>query len=127
MSTQPIQKVHQIGMNVKDIKRAVHFYQEKLGLSLLFQMDTMAFFECQGLRLMLTLPEKEKYNGPSSVFYFQVEDIEEASRLYREKGIHFVDTPHLIAKMGNTETWMTFFHDSEENTHALMSEVTVTE
>jgi len=26
-------------------------------------------------------------------------------------------------KMGQTETWMTFFKDTEDNIHALMSEV----
>jgi methylmalonyl-CoA/ethylmalonyl-CoA epimerase len=30
-----------------------------------------------------------------------------------------------VAKMGQTETWMVFFKDTEDNTHALMSEVQV--
>jgi methylmalonyl-CoA/ethylmalonyl-CoA epimerase len=38
------------------------------------------------------------------------------------KEVTFIDEPHLIAKMGQTETWMAFFKDSEDNTHALMSE-----
>jgi methylmalonyl-CoA/ethylmalonyl-CoA epimerase len=39
-----------------------------------------------------------------------------------EKSVSFIDKPHLFAKMGQTETWMTFFKDTENNTHALMSE-----
>jgi hypothetical protein len=29
----------------------------------------------------------------------------------------------MVVKAGATETWMTFYQDSEGNTHALMSEV----
>ncbi|HEU4797279.1 MAG TPA: VOC family protein, partial [bacterium] len=33
------------------------------------------------------------------------------------------DEPHVIAKMEAYDLWMAFFGDSENNTHALMSEV----
>ena len=55
METTMIQKVRQIGVPVKALNRALDFYKDKLGLSLLFNTDSMAFFECNGLRLMLTL------------------------------------------------------------------------
>ncbi len=42
---------------------------------------------------------------------------------YLAMGVTFIDEPHLIAKMGQTETWMAFFKDGEGNTHAIMSEV----
>jgi predicted enzyme related to lactoylglutathione lyase len=118
-----IQKVGQIGVPVKDIERAIVFYKEMLGLPLLFATDTMAFFDCNGLRLLLTLPEKEQFAHPSSVVYFQVEDIRESFEKMIEKGVEFVDEPHVVAKMGQTDTWMTFFRDTEGNVHALMSEV----
>ncbi|WP_421382354.1 VOC family protein [Bacillus salacetis] len=123
METNAIQKIGQIGIPVQDIERAVHFYKEKLGLTLLFNTDSMAFFESNGLRLMLTLPEKEEFAKASSVIYFEVNDIKSSYEALKEKGITFVDEPHVVAKMGQTETWMTFFKDTEENTHALMSEV----
>lgn len=118
-----IKRVGQIGVPVKDIDRAVEFYKNILELPLLFITDTMAFFECNGLRLLLSLPEKDQFAHPSSVVYFQVEDIKETYHGLVEKGVTFVDEPHLVAKMGQTETWMTFFKDTEDNTHALMSEV----
>nr|WP_174524265.1 VOC family protein [Neobacillus soli] len=118
-----IKRVGQIGVPIKDIDRAVEFYKNLLGLPLLFNTDTMAFFECNGLRLLLSLPEKDQFAHSSSVVYFQVEDIKETYHGLVEKGVIFVDEPHLVAKMGQTETWMTFFKDTEDNTHALMSEV----
>lgn len=118
-----IQKVEQIGVPVKDLDTAINFYKEKLGLSLLFHTDSMAFFECNGLRLFLSLPEKEEFAQSSSVIYFQVEKMKETYEDLLSKGIIFIDEPHIVAKMGQTETWMTFFKDTEGNTHALMSEV----
>ncbi|MGG2014806.1 VOC family protein [Bacillus sp. S10(2024)] len=123
METTMIQKIGQIGVPVKDLDRAIHFYKDKLGLSLLFNTDSMAFFECNALRLFLSLPEKEKFAQSSSVIYFQVENIKETYEDLLSKEIIFIDEPHIVAKMGQLETWMTFFKDTEGNTHALMSEV----
>lgn len=125
MEKNMIQQVGQIGVPVINLDRSVHFYKDKLGLTLLFNTATMAFFECNGLRLMLTLPEKEEFAHPSSVIYFQVHNIKEAYDNLIGKEVRFIDEPHVVAKMGQTETWMTFFKDSEDNIHALMSEVQI--
>ena len=125
METNVIQKIGQIGVPVKNVENAIEFYKEVLGLSLLFSTERMAFFECNGQRLLLSLPEKNEFANSSSVIYFQVEDIKKTFEELLEKGVSFIDQPHVVAKMGNTETWMAFFKDTEGNTHALMSEVQV--
>ena len=125
MKTSPIKNVGQIGIPVKDIQRAMDFYQNKLGLTLLFNTDIMAFFDCDGLRLMLTLPEKEAFDHPSSVIYFLVYNINDTYKDLESKNVVFLDKPHMVTRMGQTETWMVFFKDTEDNTHALMSEVQV--
>lgn len=125
MHSNPIQKVGQIGIPVKNIERATAFYQEKLGLPLMFNTDTMAFFDCEGVRLLLTLPENDQFAHPSSVIYFQVADIKAKYEELLSCGVQFIGEPHVVAKIGDTETWMVFFKDSEENTHAFMSEVSV--
>jgi len=101
------------------------FYKNLLELPLLFNTDTMAFFDCGGIRLMLSLPEKKQYTNASSVLYFQVDDITQSYNQMKEKGISFIDKPHAVAKMSSTETWMVFFNDTEGNIHALTSEVEV--
>ncbi len=120
-----LKKIGQIGVPVKDINRAVSFYKDLLKLQLLFNTDTMAFFNCEGIRLLLSLPEKEQFTDASSVLYFSVDDITASYKLLKEKGVSFTDEPHVVAKMGLTETWMVFFNDTEGNTHALMSEIAV--
>jgi methylmalonyl-CoA/ethylmalonyl-CoA epimerase len=123
MSSNPIQKIGQIGVPVQNIERAIPFYKDLLGLPLLFNTETMAFFDCDGVRLLLSLPEKKQFAHSSSVIYFQVEDIKAKFEELLTRGVSFVDEPHVVAKMGTTETWMTFFRDSEDNIHAFISEV----
>ncbi|MFI8687823.1 VOC family protein [Rossellomorea sp. NPDC077527] len=116
-----IQGIKQIGIPVKNLRRSTAFYQEKLGQTLLFTTDHMAFFNCQGVRLLLALPEKEEYTH-SSVIYFDVSDIHASYRELKEIGVEFLDEPHLVAKMEGIETWMVFFVDTEGNTQALVCE-----
>jgi predicted enzyme related to lactoylglutathione lyase len=115
--------IGQIAMNATDIPRAVAFYRDALGMRLLFEAPPkMAFFDCAGVRLMLSLPETPEYDHPGSVLYFRVDDIDQAYAQLKERGVTFKDQPHLIARMPDHELWMTFFTDSEGNTLALMAE-----
>ena len=115
----------QIAVNAKDVERAAAFYQDMLGLKLLFKAAPgLAFFDCGGVRLMLDRAEKAEFDHPTSILYFAVPDIQAAYGRLKENGLRFEDEPHLIAKMPTHDLWMTFFRDSEGNVMALMSEVT---
>lgn len=115
--------IGQISINATDIPRAVAFYRDSLGMRLMFEAPPkMAFFDCAGVRLMLSLPETPEYDHPGSVLYFRVDDIDQAYAQLKERGVTFQDKPHLIARMPDHELWMTFFKDSEGNTLALMAE-----
>jgi methylmalonyl-CoA/ethylmalonyl-CoA epimerase len=119
-----IVRIGQIAINAQDVERAAVFYQDAMGLKLLFKAGPgLAFFDCGGVRLMLTRPEKPEFDHPSSILYFFVSDIRAAHASMKEKGVKFEDEPHLIAKMPDHELWMTFFRDSEGNLLGLMSEV----
>ena len=115
--------IGQIALTVADIKRAVAFYRDAVGLPLLFEAPPgLAFFNCGGIRLMLSLPEGEFQPGSSSVIYFKVTDIEGTHSQLKSRGVSFVDAPHLIAKLPDHELWMCFFRDPDGNTLALMEE-----
>ena len=48
-----ISRVGQIAINAHDVERAAAFYQDALGLQLLFKAGPgLAFFDCGGVRLM---------------------------------------------------------------------------
>ncbi|MCG3210274.1 MAG: hypothetical protein FOGNACKC_03905 [Anaerolineae bacterium] len=117
-----LSQIGQITMPVTDLERAVSFYREKLGLKHLFTTTGLAFFDCDGIRLMLGVPEREELNPPGSIIYFKVTDIETAHQTLLERGVHFEDRPHLVARLGTHEVWMTFFRDTEGNLLSLMSE-----
>ena len=118
-----ISKLGQIAINVQQLDRATAFYRDILGLPLLFTAGSLAFFDCGGVRLMLTLPEKPEFDHPGSILYFTVPDIVSAHRQMLDGGVHFEDTPHLIARMPTHDLWMTFFRDTEKNLLALMCEM----
>ncbi len=119
-----ISRIGQIAINAHDVERAATFYQNVLGLKLLFKAGPgLAFFDCGGVRLMITRPEKPEFDHPSSVLYFAVPDIQAGHARMKTSGVHFEDEPHLIAKMPDHDLWMTFFRDSENNLLGLMSEV----
>jgi methylmalonyl-CoA/ethylmalonyl-CoA epimerase len=127
MKTAPaspaITRLGQISINVHEVDRATAFYRDKLGLPFLFAAGPLAFFDCNGVRLMLSRPEKKEFDHPSSILYFAVPDIKTAHQQMLAAGIHFEDQPHLLARMPDHDLWMTFFRDSEQNLLALMSEV----
>jgi methylmalonyl-CoA/ethylmalonyl-CoA epimerase len=110
-------------MHAHNLDRAVAFYRDTLGLPLLFTAGNMGFFDCGGVRLMVTLPEKPEFDHPGSVLYFSVPDIESAYRQLEAKNVRFEAKPHLIARLPAHDLWMAFFYDSEDNLLALMSEV----
>lgn len=118
-----ISRLGQVSINIHDLERATAFYRDKLGLPMLFSTGTLAFFNCGGVRLMLSPPERPEFDHPGSVLYLAVPDIKAAHRQLKDAGVKFEDEPHLLAKMPDHDLWMTFFRDSEGNLLALMSEV----
>jgi hypothetical protein len=49
-------------------------------MKFLFEFPGLAFFDCGGVRLMISRPEKPEFDHPGSVLYFKVNDIEGAHR-----------------------------------------------
>lgn len=119
-----ITRLGQIQMRAHDVDRAANFYQDVLGLKLLFKAPpNLAFFDCGGVRLMIDKPEKPEFDHSGSILYFAVPDIQAAHAKMKEHAVKFEDEPHVIARMPDHDLWMTFFRDSEDNLLALMSEV----
>jgi methylmalonyl-CoA/ethylmalonyl-CoA epimerase len=117
-----ITAIGQIALTVQDLPRAVAFYRDVLGLKYLFETGGMAFFDCGGVRLMLSMAEKPD-STYGSIIYYKTSNIEATAEGMRAKGAQFEADPRLIAKMPDHDLWMAFLRDSEGNLLALMSEV----
>jgi len=118
-----LSRLGQISMTARDLERAVQFYRDTLGLPFLFKASPqLAFFDCGGVRLLLTIPEDKEFDHPGSILYFTVDDIQHMHQVLVSRGVVFRNEPHLIARLPDREVWMAFFNDTEGNTLALMSE-----
>ena len=116
--------IEQIAINVSDIDRAVEFYRDKLGMKFLFSAPpNLAFFDCGGIRLMLSPPARPEFDHPSSIIYFNVDDIQQAHATLVERGVEFEERPTFVANMGSYDLWIGAFRDSENNLLGLMSHV----
>lgn len=120
--------LRQVSLSVEDQSRAVTFYRDVLGLPLIAEFGLLAFFDVEGVRLLVT-PREEGASG-NSVLYFAVDDIHATKATLEERGVHFVDEPHRIfddatgvfGEPGHSE-WMTFFQDPEGNLLALSARI----
>lgn len=121
-----LSRIGQIAIVVKDVERATTFYRDAFGMRFLFAFPGLAFFDCDGVRIMLSRAEKKEFDHPSSVLYFRVDDIQAAYQTLRSRNVKFGDEPHIVARMPDHDLWMTFFRDLDDNIFALMSEAAKT-
>ena len=120
MSKLKLNQIGQIAVNVHDLDAALAFYRDVLEMKFLFQFPGMAFFDCDGVRLLLDA--NSGWQHPSSIIYYKVDDIQKAYQTLSKKGVEFSEDPHLVAKLPDHDLWMAFFKDPSGNFLALMNE-----
>lgn len=117
-----LSSIGQICINTHDVKKAIEFYRDTLGMKFLFEVPHMAFFDCGGIRLMLALPDRPEFDHASSIIYFKVQDIQRAYDDLSSRGVRFESKPSLIARLSDHDLWLVDFRDVDNNLLALMSE-----
>jgi DNA-binding CsgD family transcriptional regulator len=122
MNVEPgISAVGQIARGVRDVKSSEQWYRDVLALPHLYTFGSLAFFDCGGVRLMLSETEAIK---DESIIYFRTANILKACEEMQTKTVEFLGAPHLIhTHPDGTEEWMVFFKDLEGRPLALMSQV----
>jgi len=122
-----VARIGQIAMTVADLPRAIAFYRDILGMRFLFEAPpAMAFFDCGGVRLMMSRPEETGAVAGqhfASIVYYTVPDIQEAAAVLVGRGVTFEAAPHLVARLPHADLWMGFFRDPDHHLLAIMSEV----
>src|SRR5471032_3318181 len=121
-----VSRIGQIAMTVGDLPRAIAFYRDVLGMRFLFEAPpAMAFFDCGGIRLMLSLPEQagaDPGREYASIIYYTVDDIQQAARELEARGVLFEQPPHLVARLPHADLWMAFLRDPDGHLLAIMNE-----
>jgi methylmalonyl-CoA/ethylmalonyl-CoA epimerase len=119
-----IQSIGQIAIAVSDIEEATRFYRDVLGLNLLFEAPPgLAFFDCDGVRLMLTTKQGAEDDHKTSVIYYRVPDIDAAVKALKQRSVSFVREPQMTAKMEDHELWIGFVRDPDNTLIGIMAEV----
>src|SRR5690348_11292941 len=123
MPTLSDARIGQIAVVCQDVSRARAFYRDTLGLRHLCDAGpNLSFFDCGGVRLMLTTANTAQEARMTSMVYYFVGDIETVWRDLSARGVVFAEEPHLIAKMPDHDLWLAAFSDSEGNTLGIMEE-----
>jgi len=113
--------IGQIARRVLDVEASTAWFRDVLGLRHLYTFGPLSFFDCEGVRLLLQEGDGAKEN---SILYFKVADIHAAAAALHERGVAFIDAPHMIHRhQDGTEEWMTFFKDPDGQPLGLMSRV----
>jgi catechol 2,3-dioxygenase-like lactoylglutathione lyase family enzyme len=128
MDSQTIDQSHvmlgQIARTTKVFEESHRWYRDVLGLPELYSFGNLAFYDLGGVRLMLT--EEERDFSSESILYLRVPDIHEAKADLEERGVKFINAPHLIHRHEDgTEEWMAAFEDNEGRPLQLMTQVRV--
>lgn len=119
-----IQGVGQIAIAVSDLERATNFYRDVLDLPLILEASPgLAFFDCGGIRLMLTTQQGPEEDHHTSVIYYRVEDIKKATSVLKSRDVAFVREPQVTARLDDHELWIGFIRDPDENLIGIMAEV----
>lgn len=119
-SENGIGAIGQIARTVSDIDAARRWYRDVLGLEPLFDAGNMAFFACNGTRLMLS----EGDAGAESLIYFRVDDVHAACSGMEERGAKVISAPHRIhTHEDGSEEWMGFVEDNDGRPLGLMATV----
>jgi predicted enzyme related to lactoylglutathione lyase len=117
-----IQGIVQIHLPVKSLKAATEYYRDTLGLAFMFEASGMAFFNVNGVRLMIGEITKPDQKPGSGIIYFNVADVRKASAELERKGVAFVLPIETVNRTPTHDLLLHIFKDPDGNFLALMGE-----
>jgi len=118
-----ISGIGQIAIAISDLEESIYFYEKILKLPLLFQVSPgLAFFDCGGVRLMLTTLQGEEKDHNTSVIYYRITNIEKIFEELQALQVGIERAPGMAAEMEDHELWIGFIRDPDNNLVGLMEE-----
>ena len=116
-----VKSVAQVALTVTDLARASAFYADALGLTPLFAVQGISFFDAGGVRVMLSAHGKPS-GDRGTLVYFKVDDLDGAHRALLDRGVHFEQAPHTVGRTPTSEVLLAFCTDPDGNLIGLMGE-----
>lgn len=112
-----IKRINHITFFVSDLKKSVSFYEKILGLKKTGEWSNYAVFDVGGMDLALGPGGKKGRKEGAPDIYMSVDDVDEAYKNLKEKGVKFVTEPKNQYWGGRTATFL----DPDDNMFILVS------
>jgi methylmalonyl-CoA/ethylmalonyl-CoA epimerase len=117
-----LEEIGQIAVAVSELQRSKDFYQNVLGMHLLFDAGPMTFFQCGKIRFAIGTSSTP--GAPSgTILYFRVPEIHTAHETLAARGVVFTRAPFRVARMADHDLWLAPFRDPDGNPIELMCEL----
>lgn len=113
--------IMQILVPVSDVERAAAFYEDVLGLPLLFKFPGTAFFDADGVRIYLATPTEPDFRGTATV-YFRVHEVGAVFDRLVARGATVREEPEIAHRDERYDLWLAFVQDPDGNNIGLMRE-----
>jgi len=115
-----LSKIAQVALTTRNLRNAVAFYRDVLGLKLMFEVSGMAFFEAAGIRLMVGQSETDKPVQNDTILYFDAGDWNATETALERRGVKFERPADIVQRAEGKEHALRFFKDPDGNMLAIM-------
>ena len=115
-------KLVQVALTTRDLGRSRRFYQDTLGLTLLFEAGSMLFFDLGGTRLLVGSENTGGEPG-GSILYLDAPDIDSLGPALESRGVTFLGPAQVVQRSETHELKIRAFRDPDDNTLQLMGNV----
>src|SRR5256714_10604535 len=126
MSAVRLASIKEIAIPVNDVDQAKGFYKDVLGMTDLFDAPpALSFFDCGGVRLMLSGPAAQGKDGDKqhAVLFYDVSDIKTSYAAIKAAGAPSLAEPPVIAHMNGRGVWVAGLGDGDGKAVRLISGV----
>ena len=111
-------KLVQVALTTRDPERSKQFYRDVLGLTLLFEVPNMTFYQLGDQRLMMGVEASMTPGG--SVLYIDAPDIDTLGGVLEQRGVRFLGPAAVVQRTDKGELKLREFRDPDGNALALM-------
>lgn len=104
-----LSRIAAVMLGVRDLPQALHFYKEKLGLTLIMQEPALALLQCGTVLLGLSRGHVNiaPHVAGATEVVFGVDNVRAAHKALTDRGVNFINEP----RQATPTDWVAHFKD----------------
>lgn len=118
--------IAQIGLHCNNLQTSKTFYQQVLGLELVFESEpNLALLKCGELQIMLSHEPEYLPITPqnSPIIYLEVNDIFAVYQQLSNQTVEFENPPRCVSHIAGISVWQAFLRDPDGHLLGIQSQV----